>query len=70
MIVGPEREFIYEVKLVEVLLGDREGVNAFIILRAAHSLDVIVLPPPRTTRNNTANDDTLHNDIYPSLVRA
>ena len=56
------REFIYEVKPVEVLLEDREVVNAFSILRAALSLDVIVLPPPRTTRNNTA-DDTLHNDI-------
>ncbi len=57
------REFYFDVKLIEIHEGHREIVNAFDLLRAAQSLiDAIVLPLPRTTRNNNA-DDCLHNDV-------
>jgi len=62
------REFYFDVKLIKIPEGHREVVNAFDLLRAAQSLDAIFLPPPRTTRNNTA-DDCLHNDILIWLER-
>ena len=56
------RLFYFDVKLLKILEGYREVVNAFDLFKAAQSLDAILLPPPRTPRNNTA-DDCLHNDI-------
>jgi hypothetical protein len=55
------REFIFHVSPVEVREGDPEVVNAFSILRNAQTLGT-ELPPPRVTRDNTA-DDNLHNDV-------
>ena len=55
-------------KLIEILEGHGEVVNAFDLLRVAQSLDAISLPPPRTTRNNTSGD-YLHNDILIWLER-
>ena len=55
------REFILHASPVEAREGDPKVVNAFSILRAAQTLGTIV-PPPRVTKDNTA-DDNLHNDI-------
>ncbi len=62
------REFYFDVKLIQIHKGHREVANAFDLLKVAQSLDAIFLPPPRTTRNNIAND-CLHNDILICLER-
>ncbi len=64
----PTRDFQFHVKPVEIPEGQREEVNAFDVLRAAQTHDIIELPPPRNTRDNTAGD-ILHNDILFWLER-
>jgi hypothetical protein len=60
----PTSQFDFVVKQAEVAVVDALGppVNAFDVLRAASSRVHLLLPPPRATRDNSA-DDKLFNDF-------
>jgi hypothetical protein len=61
----PTRQFDFVVKQAEVAVADAHGppvVNAFDVLRVASSRVHLLLPPPRATHDNTA-DDKLFNDF-------
>jgi len=62
------RDFQFYVQFVEIHEGQREVENVFDVLRLAQTHDIIELPPPRNTRNNTV-DDFLHTDIRIWLER-
>ncbi len=55
------REFIFDSVLVELSEGGSDTINNFSVLIAAQFMGTF-LPPPRITKDNTA-DDNLHNDL-------